>query len=437
MNTQEIVLSLLFSTQDISQLDRLDSKMFDSKNRQIFQKITDYYRHYSKLPTRSALTMYLSRQEEIQLLVECLPVFEEEIDLSIAIDTLEAEYAQVVTLTHLRSYVEELCTMELSEIVPRLSDITLKMEDEFLRTDSISTGREIPVFSSKETQSLNKVIIGLSQKWDSTYPAARQQYILLGGYRGAGKSVMSVNIAAAQFQQGFIAPYFTVEMLAQEVNTRLYSSMALIDEADLRNHRLSSAESNKLMLTRALVFKGGIEYVEGLETSPETIDDYIAIESELSKMEMKNDLIIYDDRSLKISTIDVQLSLLKNKYSEKLTVAIVDYVNVVSTGNPKDDQLDWKVQLAKSTALKNLARKHNVLMLAPLQVDKSGEARLSKGILDSADKAFNIVKAGDTITLVNSKSRGDAEVDFCFKMKWSSLAVLHDIEVINSDEETE
>lgn len=426
MNTQEIVLSLLFSTQDVSQLDRLDSKMFDGKNRQIFSKISDYYRNYSKIPSRDSLIMYLSRQEEIQVLVECLPVFESEIDLSIAIDTLEAEYAQVVALNHLRDYVEELCTMEMPEIVPRLSDIAVKMEEEFMRSDSISTGREIPLFTTTEQANLNKVTLGISQRWDTVYPATRQQYILVGGYRGAGKSVLSVNMATAQFQMGNICPYFTIEMDKYEVNARMYASMALIDEADFRNHRLSAAERNKLMLTRALVFEGGLELLESKE-SLNTVEELIELENELRKLPMKNDMVIYDDRALKLTTVDVQLSMLVSKYEARVTSAVVDYVNVLSTGNSRDDQLDWKVQLGKSTALKNLARKHNILLVAPIQVDKSGEARLSKGILDSADKVFNIEKSGDLIKLKNSKSRGDSETDFHFKMKWDSVAILYDI----------
>lgn len=54
------------------------------------------------------------------------------------------------------------------------------------------------------------------------------------------------------------------------------------------------------------------------------------------------------------------------------------------------DLFDWKSQVIISKKLKELARKHEVVITSPYQIDSTGEARFAKGILDAADIAMTM-----------------------------------------------
>ncbi|WBF79318.1 hypothetical protein IACHDJAJ_00079 [Aeromonas phage vB_AdhS_TS3] len=89
-------------------------------------------------------------------------------------------------------------------------------------------------------------------------------------------------------------------------------------------------------------------------------------------------VVVVDDRTMKVSTIDLSMASLKAKYGDLLTTAIVDYVNQLTLEGVKQlDKLDWKVQMHLATMLKNnIARKYKVLVMSPYQVDETGATRL-------------------------------------------------------------
>jgi hypothetical protein len=105
-------------------------------------------------------------------------------------------------------------------------------------------------------------------------------------------------------------------------------------------------------------------------------------------------------------------------------VAVVDYINqIVLEGT---DQYDWKPQIEISKKLKNLARKYEIVLVSPYQIDATGEARFAKGILDAADIALTMEahdKETNAISFETTKIRGGKEMAFTCPIDWDTLRI--------------
>jgi hypothetical protein len=135
-------------------------------------------------------------------------------------------------------------------------------------------------------------------------------------------------------------------------------------------------------------------------------------------------MIIVDDRDLSLSSIDLHIGKAKSKFGDKLKVVVVDYINqIVLEGT---DQYDWKPQIEVSKKLKNLARKYEIVMVSPYQIDATGEARFAKGILDAADIALTMEahdKETNAISFETTKIRGGKEMAFTCPIDWDTLRI--------------
>ena len=135
-------------------------------------------------------------------------------------------------------------------------------------------------------------------------------------------------------------------------------------------------------------------------------------------------MIIVDDRDLTLSSIDLHIGKAKAKFGDKLKVVVVDYVNQIVLEGA--DQYDWKPQIEVSKKLKNLARKYEVVMVSPYQIDKDGEARFAKGILDAADIALVMEahdKESNAVSFETTKIRGGKEMAFTCPIDWDTLRI--------------
>ena len=76
-----------------------------------------------------------------------------------------------------------------------------------------------------------------------------------------------------------------------------------------------------------------------------------------------------------------------------------------------------------SNKLKEYARKYEIVMVTPYQIDKSGEARFSKGILDKADVAMTLEKHDNYIKVKSTKCRDIAPFEFNAPVTWNTFAM--------------
>ena len=135
-------------------------------------------------------------------------------------------------------------------------------------------------------------------------------------------------------------------------------------------------------------------------------------------------MVIIDDRALTLSSIDLHLGKMKARFGEKFSVAVIDYLNQIVVEGA--GQFDWQPQIIISKKLKELARKYDIVMISPYQIDDKGETRFAKGILDAADIAL-LMEANDkednAMSFETTKIRGAKEMKFTSGMDWDTLRI--------------
>lgn len=349
------------------------------------------------------------------------------IDSNIALEAIESTYIQSETLKSIKNLVTELDDLEANEIIPKILTVATGLEDKLNTNNRVTNNKGFRMFINTDLLDESYKPVGICNQWDANAKGLLAgEVLLLGGKRGAGKSVISANICIAQYCMGLIAPYFTIEMNGFETRTRMFSILSGVDQTRLKHQKLEGPELGKALLTRLYSIEDEESVVLPLDLN--NVEDIIKFDEAISKNDEKLELIVVDDRDLTLSVIDLTLGQLLNKYQKQVSMGIVDYINVVRSdeSNSSVDNLDWKIQMVLSQNIKNLARKHNLPIVSPYQVDSTGEARLAKGLLDSVDFAFTIDKKGNSISLTCAKARGGEEINYTTYMNWKALKIVLD-----------
>jgi len=72
---------------------------------------------------------------------------------------------------------------------------------------------------------------------------------MLGGRRGSGKSIISLNLAINRFLQGNTVAFFTIEMRYKEVYDRVLSIISGVPFLDIFRNQLTDAQ--KITMAKA------------------------------------------------------------------------------------------------------------------------------------------------------------------------------------------
>ena len=106
-----------------------------------------------------------------------------------------------------------------------------------------------------------------------------------------------------------------------------------------------------------------------------------------------------------------------------MRMGIIDYLNQIRV----PDIYSWESQIHISKSLKEMAAKYDMALAIPYQIDKNGEARFSKGILDSTDVAITIKACKDednpSMAFTSTKARDLDEFQFASVVDWRTLRI--------------
>lgn len=397
---------------------KLKPGFFSSDYLKIFSTVTNFYDSKNKLPSFQDLELYIRNPSILNKILALkllkIPV---DIDLNLAIDALVDTYTQEETLKEIDKFIDNITQLDSKGIKEELSNIAIRIEDKTQSTDEVYEANEIIMFDTEELHS--RVPLGINNSFDAhTGGIAPSELIMIGGYRGTGKSVVSSNICVNQYLENNIGLYFSIEMAANQVFRRNMAILAGVGASRLKKHKSTEVELELIAHKRAEMFENSSPYL--LKYLNSEYNTYRDFEIDLIKnctLKQNNRITIVKNRNLTLADIDVRLTKFKERYGEKLRVCVIDYINQLAI----EDMYDWKVQIHLSKTLKNMAEKHEVVMVTPYQIDKHGEARFSKGILDAADIAITLEKGEDHIKFQTSKIRDDADMQFCSEINWETL----------------
>lgn len=424
MDVSAIVLNKLLTEQNLDIWAKLKLVFLDPAYSSLYTVLSRHYDKYHSIPSFDELELTLRDGPAAKTLATLKLTEVPDVSAEVALDALLDQYTQNETISLLEKFVDKLPQYDSEEIKTNLSTIALTIEEKTFTNEKVFTMDQMMLFQHQQDIDSKRVYLGLNNSFDALLGgAALEELILIGGKRGSGKSITSSNIFVSQYESGFSSLYFSIEMTALETHQRNMAILAGVNLQNLKKNTLTDDEVFKLVKARASMFVGADELVSEFLKDR----DRFAFEERLVrnfKLKPDNQMVIIDDRDLSIGSIDLHIGKAKAKFGDKLRLVVVDYVNQVVLEGA--DQYDWKPQIEVSKKLKNLARKHEVVVVSPYQIDDNGQARFAKGLLDAADVAL-IMEAHDkdaeAISFETTKIRGSKEMAFTSPINWDTLRI--------------
>ena len=441
LDLQKVTIRRLLETQNHDLYSKLVPAYFVGANSIVYNKVQNFYKANMRIPSLEEF-LVLKKDVSTQEYIETEIYDEENINKDIAdeflVSQLQDFYIREETINFLDKFIDDLDDLEKVEIVDKFQNHLLSLNKAIPISDELYDVAELDLFPDDDHFTIYPS--GLSAEYDAVNGGfTSQELVLLGGRRGSGKSIISVNMAINRFLQGNTVAFFTIEMRYKEVYDRILSITSKVPFLNIFRNKLSETEKLSIVKSKIDVFYKPNEeltkkYNELLKEKDFTkFEHYLKLEKPKLK---DNRLFIIDDESLTVNRIDHYCNMFENKYP-KFNMAIVDYINIIT----HEDSKDWKTQIVLAEALKSISRKYDLTVLSPYQIDATGEARFSKGILDAADRGFNFFPAeqgedrqqSNKITLHTTKMRNGKHMSFDVYMDWECVKIDPNIGKISSE----
>jgi replicative DNA helicase len=378
--------------------------------------------NYHALPSLEELKLGIRDSQTLDK-VYALEAIETDAEPFLLLDYLKNEYAQKEVLFQLDSYIDKSIAFETAdEVVRSLQDITLDLETKVEITPEEESMQKIALFESDE-QIAARIKLGLNEVFDEKHSFLSSDYILMGGRRGAGKSLTCSNLARHSVDNGKMALYFSTEMEPRQVLQRDASIATQIPFSKIKNRNLDVQEWETLAKWWANRYDGGMEHF-GHYLEHRDFELFHQVVSKLPLVPHHLD-IIYDN-TLTIGRIRTEVAK-RVALGLPLGVIIVDYIQKVRKSVNSSGRFEWTEQIEISENLKQLASDTGVPVFSPYQTDATGEARFAKGILDAADAALVLDphKHEDNIMsfIITKMRNADDDISFHSMMRWSTLTI--------------
>jgi replicative DNA helicase len=423
VNIASALLKQIIVQKDLDTWSKLKEHYLPGEYQSIFRILDKHIDNYQDLPKFEDL-QYEVRDRKLQEKIFAIESVDVEVDAWLLLDYLKNEYAQVEILDELDKYIDNTVAMaSAEENIEQLQEIVLRVSDKVDVKAPEESMQSISLF--EDDKELSRYLpLGLNSEYDSQIQFSPKDLVLVGGRRGAGKSVTCCNLAANVYDSGRSALYFTIEMDSRSILQRICSVSTKIPLKRLRSKMLSTEEWNLVGGWWAGRFDGGHELL------PEFVKthDFDTFHKKLTKLPLHKEKqldVIYDP-ALTLSKIQSELDKKVNQLD--VGVVIVDYLNQVKRHNApsRSGQYDWTEQIEVSKKMKLYAQEYETLFFAPYQTDASGEARFAKGILDAADAAYALEtwdQQDGCMTFNCVKMRSNRMESFTSAVDWETLKI--------------
>ena len=423
MNLPSALLKQIITQEDFDTWGNLRENYLPAEYQALHKVMHTHVKNFGHLPTFEDLKLSI-RDRKLREKTFAIEAVDIDVDAWMLLEYLKNEYAQVEILDELDKFVEKtIAISSAEENVEVLQQIVLDIGDRVDLKAPEENMQTISLFDSEKN--LKKYLpLGLNDEYDQKLKFSPRDLVLVGGRRGAGKSLTCVNIANNVYNQGRSSIYFTIEMDSRSILQRMCALGARVPIGRLATRNLTSTEWNRVAEWWANRFVDGVDLLPDFYESR----DFDTLHTELSKKKLTPDRqldVIYDP-VLSLSRIRKELESKINQTD--VGVIIVDYLNQVKRSNApsKGGQYDWTEKIEVSKTLKSMAQEYEVPVFSPYQTDNTGEARFAKGILDAADAAYTIETwspEDECITFNCTKMRSAKMEGFTSVMDWETLKI--------------
>jgi len=436
VNLASILLKTIIAQCDMETWANSQKHYFPTEYSSIWSYLNKYVEQHSVLPSFEDLRLAVRDATLRDRFTALEKIDEIDIEPNILLEYLKNEYTQVEIMNQLEKYLSDSIAMESAqENIESLQNIVLSVEEKVDLKDTSTNMRKMELFDPIEELEKN-VPLGLNHDFDRIQTFGPSDLVLIGGKRGAGKSIACANIASSTYEAGHSVMYFTIEMSSRATMQRICSISTGVPAAAIRNRNLSIGEWEQVARWWSQRFEDG-ERALSRYLSHRDFDTY---HDELTAKPLREKQIdVVYAPSLTLANIRTELD--KKVARLQPRVVIVDYINQVKrsmVSNGRMGQYDWTEQIEVSKALKTYAQDYGFIMVSPYQIDATGEARFAKGILDAADAAFTLDahnKEDNVISFECAKMRNSDEVSFTSTMDWASLRIGPETGYVKDDDE--
>ena len=423
VNLTSALLKQIITQEDFDTWGNLRENYLPAEYQALHRLISTHLKNFNLLPTFEDLKLSI-RDRKLREKIFAIEAVDIDVDAWVLLEYLKNEYTQVEVLDELDKFIEKTVAISAAEEnVEALQQIVLDIGDRVdLKPPEEDMG-SINLFDSEKN--LKKYLpLGLNDDYDQSMKFSPRDLVLVGGRRGAGKTLTCVNIAHNVYNQGRSSIYFTIEMDSRSILQRMCALGARVPVGRLTTRNLTNVEWNRVAEWWASRFEGGAEDLPNFYEDR----DFDSIHKTLTKKKLTKDrqLDVVYDPVLSLSRIRKELESKVNQTD--VGVIIVDYINQVKRHNApnRSGQYDWTEQIEVSKTLKSIAQEYEVPVFSPYQTDNTGEARFAKGILDAADAAFTIetwAPEDECITFNCTKMRSAKMEGFTSVMDWETLKI--------------
>lgn len=424
MNIASALIKQVLTLQDFQTWSVTHRHYLPSEYHSLHKVIDRHCEEFHKMPTIEDLKFEIrdSSTREKLFAVEAVEV---EADAHMLLEYLKNEYTQKEILDSLEEYIDNSVAFEnAQESVNHLHQIVMDVEDKVDLEDPQESMQRIELFEPEED--LAKYIpLGLNKEYDYEIQFSPRDLVMVGGRRGAGKSVICANIANAVYASGKSAMYFTIEMDSRSILQRCCSIATEVPFARLRTQNLSVTEWEKVATWWAARYVDGQDRLKDYKTHRDFNKLHTSLKTQHELLPTQQLDVVYDP-ALTLSKIRAELD--KKVKPLNVGVIIVDYINQVKRSSlpSRGGQYDWTEQIEVSKALKSMAQEYDCTVISPYQTDATGEARFAKGILDAADAAYTLETwdhEDACITFNCVKMRSASMKSFTSTVDWDSLKI--------------
>ena len=186
----------------------------------IYNIIDKHCEEYHTMPTIDDLKFAIRDKATKEKLYAIESVDDIDIHPFMLLQYLKNEYTQQEILLSLQKYVDNSIAFESAEeSLSHLHEIVLDVESRVDLEDPSESMQSITLHESNEDIS-KYVPLGLNTEYDYDIQFSPRDLVMVGGKRGAGKSIVCCNIANSVYESGKTAIYFTIEMDSRSIIQR-------------------------------------------------------------------------------------------------------------------------------------------------------------------------------------------------------------------------
>ena len=246
LDLQKLTLGRILANQNHDFYSKLLPEYFSGMNLALYDKIKTFYKANTRLPSKEELLLIhkdVSLQDYIETQILVKDNTYDQIADEFLVSQLQDHYVREETLKFLDKFMDDYENLEKVEIVDKLQDHVLQLNRSAGASDELFDAGELDFFTKSDDFILFPS--GLNSEYDSVNGGfALQELVLLGGRRGSGKSILSLNCALKRFLEGSTVAFFSIEMRYKEVYDRLISIISEVPFLDIYKNQLTWKNSH-------------------------------------------------------------------------------------------------------------------------------------------------------------------------------------------------